>query len=94
LNDLVDAEELAASVKVGLDKLMGSAKFLQAKQSLSLREHLRPLFCEVELNLESGSAAPDDNRAQINITSAFFVHPLLARECPHQPSALRRRLQR
>jgi hypothetical protein len=79
LKELVDAEELATSVKAGLDKMAASAKFLQAKQALTLQEQLRPLFCEVELNLESDPAPLDDKREQINIPSAFFVNPLLAR---------------
>ena len=78
LQDLVDADELAVSVKAGLQKLAGSAKFQQAKKALSLPEQLRPLFCPVELNLESDPVPFDDRAAQLNIPSAFFVNPLLA----------------
>lgn len=42
-----------------------------------MQEQLRPLFCPVELNLESDSTPLDDKAAQINIPSAFFVDPLL-----------------
>lgn len=78
LKDLAGADDLAASVKAGLKKLEDSAKFRKAKKALSLQEQLRPLFCPVELNLESDPAPLDDKAAQVNIPSAFFVNPLLA----------------
>ena len=77
LQGLVDAGELAKSVKVGLSKLYGSEKFQQAQRTLSLQEQLRPLFCPVELNLASDSTPFDQKGPQIKIPSAFFVHPML-----------------
>lgn len=78
LQGLVDAGELAKSVKAGLSKLYGSGKFQQAQRTLSLQEQLRPLFCPVELNLASASTPLDQNGPQIKIPSAFFVQPMLA----------------
>jgi hypothetical protein len=43
-----------------------------------LQERLRPLFCPVELNLESDPTPLDDKAAQVNIPAAFFTDPLLA----------------
>lgn len=75
---LVGADELSNAVRAGVSKLLGSAKFQQAQQALSLQEQLRPLFCPVELNLESDSAPLDQKAAKIQIPSAFFVHSMLA----------------
>jgi len=74
---LVDASELSNAVRVGMAKLFGSAKFLQARKALSLQEQLRPLFCTVELNLESSYAPLDDKLQSISIPPAFFVDSML-----------------
>jgi hypothetical protein len=75
----VDASELAESVKVGLSMLAQSDKIRRTSQTPSLQEQLRPLFCPVELNLESDPTPLDKNIPTIEIPSAFVVHPLLAR---------------
>ncbi|MCI0338081.1 MAG: hypothetical protein L0226_10920 [Acidobacteria bacterium] len=80
LNGLVDADELAGAVKAGLAKLGGSEKFQQAVKARPLQEQLRPLFCPVELNLESDPRPLDELATRITIPSAFFVHPLLAQK--------------
>lgn len=79
LQGLVDADELANGVKAGLLKLSGSESFQKAKQDSSLQEQLRPLFCPIELNLESDPTPLDDKALQLAIPSAFFVDPMLAR---------------
>jgi hypothetical protein len=79
LQGLVDAEELAKGVKAGLLKLAESEKFQKAKQDSSLQEQLRPLFCPVELNLESDPTPLDDKALQLVIPSGFLVDPMLAR---------------
>ncbi|HYV04548.1 MAG TPA: hypothetical protein VFB82_08185, partial [Blastocatellia bacterium] len=80
LKGLVDAGELATSVKAGLSHLKDSGKFQTARKARSLQEQLRPLFCPVELNLESDSQSLDDKAAQVTIPSGFFVDPRLARK--------------
>ncbi|MGH9928245.1 MAG: hypothetical protein ACREA9_03345, partial [Pyrinomonadaceae bacterium] len=45
---------------------------------LSLQEQVRPLFCPVELNLESDLIPVDDKAPQLRIPSAFLVDPRLA----------------
>ncbi len=77
LQGLVDADELANSVKAGLQKLSASEKFQQGKKALSLQEQVRPLFCPVELNLES-DLIPLDDKAPLRIPSAFLIDPRLA----------------
>ncbi|HST23631.1 MAG TPA: hypothetical protein VLR90_21150 [Blastocatellia bacterium] len=77
---LVDASELSNAVRVGVSKLFGSAKFQQARKALSLQEQLRPLFCPVELNLESDFAPLDQKAARVQIPSAFFVNIMLAQD--------------
>lgn len=78
LQGMVDADELAKSVNAGLLKLAGSEKFQQGKKALSLQEQLRPLFCPVELNLESDLTPLDDKAPQLRVPSAFLVDPRLA----------------
>lgn len=78
LQGLVDADELAKSVNAGLLKLAGSEKFQQGKKALSLQEQVRPLFCPVELNLESDLTPLDDKAPQLRVPSAFLVDPRLA----------------
>ena len=48
LKGLVDAGELAASVKAGLLHLKESQKFQAARKARSLQEQLRPLFCPAD----------------------------------------------
>ena len=77
LQGMVDADELAKSVKAGLQKLADSERFQQGKKALSLQEQLRPLFCPVELNLES-DFTPLDDKAPLGIPSAFLIDSRLA----------------
>lgn len=78
LSGIVDADEFAKSVNAGLLKLNSSEKFQQARSALSLQEQLRPLFCPVELNLES-DLTPLDDKGSLRIPSAFLVDSRLAR---------------
>jgi hypothetical protein len=78
LEGLVDADELAKNVNAGLSKLAGSDTFQQARKATSLQEQLRPLFCPVELNLESDPTPLDDKAGQVSVPSAFLVNPTLA----------------
>jgi hypothetical protein len=78
LTGMVDADELAKSVNAGLLKLAASENFQQGKKVLSLQEQLRPLFCPVELNLESDLTPLDDKALQLRLPSAFLVDPRLA----------------
>jgi len=78
LQDVVDADALAKSVKAGLLELQGSEKFQQAKRARSLQEQLRPLFCPVEINLESDPTPLEQKDPKIEIPSGFLVNPILA----------------
>jgi hypothetical protein len=80
LSGLVDAQELAKSVTAGLLKLAGSENFQKAKSAFSLQEQLRPLFCPVELNLESDLTPLDDKGPQVRVPSAFLIDPRLAQD--------------
>jgi len=73
-----DAEELAQLVTASSNQLIHSPQ-INAKRttSLTLAERLRPLFCPMELNLES-SSRPVDDGGDIDIPSGFFVDPRLA----------------
>lgn len=74
----VGGDQLARSVRAGLDKLAASPKFQDLRGRLSLPEQLRPLFCPVEINLESDQT-PLDEGASTKPPSALFVDPRLGR---------------
>ncbi|AWN75284.1 hypothetical protein LEAN103870_12100 [Legionella anisa] len=74
LETLVSSEELAKNVIIGLKKL-NQSKTLYRKQSGSLQEQLRPLFCPVELNLMSDVFPNDALRSEISIPAEFFLDP-------------------
>ena len=76
--DLADASALADGVRRGLDKLQTSEGFQTHSKSLNLQERLRPLFCPVELNLETDLSLLDEDAAVVEISAAFFVDPRLA----------------
>jgi hypothetical protein len=42
-----------------------------------MQERLRPLFCPMELNIESDSAPVDDRNRALRVPAAFFVDPRL-----------------
>jgi hypothetical protein len=74
---LVPGSMLAEAVTASQQKLQESPGFQKVKASLSLQERLRPLFCPVELNIESDSQANQLKKA-IVIPSGFFVDTRLA----------------
>lgn len=73
VNTLVEAEEFANEVQLGMQRLNSSIPFSQFARSLTLQEQLRPLFCTNEINIES------DNKSgsAISIPSGFWLNPLL-----------------
>jgi hypothetical protein len=82
---LGDAHEFSFAVKAGIQKLERSSTYQKLKSSLPTAAQLRPLFCEVEINLESDKAPLASGRSAINVPSAAFVNPFLA-EAPLQMS--------
>lgn len=78
LAETVDASEFAGYVKAGIDRLERSRGYQAAKARGSLRERLRPLFCEVEINLESDLAPIEAGVASVRVPSASIVNPMLA----------------
>jgi hypothetical protein len=62
----------------GLEALQTSEALQAHRDTSSLQERLRPLFCPVELNLETDVAPLDDDADAVQIPAAFFVDPRLA----------------
>jgi hypothetical protein len=77
---LKDADELAASVSAGSALLQKSEAFQKATSASSLQQQLRPLFCPVELNLESDTVPLEEQKTNVGIPSAFFANPRLAQD--------------
>jgi hypothetical protein len=74
----VSAERFAASVRAGLGKLEASSRFRAARESRSLQEQLRPLFCPVEINLASDVTPLDEAKTATSVPSALLVDERLA----------------
>jgi hypothetical protein len=78
LADLVDAGELSKLVAASPRRLADSPGYQKVLAARSMQERLRPLFCPMEVNIESGSEPSDDHKSTVRIPSAFFVDPRLA----------------
>ena len=75
--ELVDADELSKLVAASSRRLANSAGYRKVLAARGMQERLRPLFCPVEVNIESDSDPFDDRRPTLRIPSGFFVDPRL-----------------
>jgi len=78
LADMKDASELSKMVIASAQRLVDSPGYRKVLAARSMQEQLRPLFCPVELNIESDSDPFDDRKPTLRIPSAFFADPRLA----------------
>jgi hypothetical protein len=78
LKALLDADELSKQVKASTQRLADSPKYQKVLAARGMQEQLRPLFCPMELNIESDSEPLDDNKPALGVPAAFFVDPRLA----------------
>jgi hypothetical protein len=78
LADLVDAGELSKLVATSARRLADSPNYRKVIAARSMQEQLRPLFCPMELNIESDSEPFDNRKPLLHVPSAFFVDPRLA----------------
>jgi hypothetical protein len=78
LADVADAGELSKLVVASARRLAASPGYRRVLAARSMQERLRPLFCPMELNIESDSEPFDDRKPTLQIPSAFFVDPRLA----------------
>ena len=76
---LADASKFSQSVKSGITRLEGSPQYQKINEKLSLQTTLRPLFCEVEINLESDIVPLDQALSAVAIPSSSIINPLLAK---------------
>jgi hypothetical protein len=74
---LVDADELTKLVQASSRRLAASPQYRKALQSRTMQEQLRPLFCAVELNIESDRDPFDQRKPAVQIPPGFFVDPRL-----------------
>lgn len=84
---LSDASVFAASVRSGIETLAASPAYRRAASARSLQERLRPLFCTVEINLESDVAPLDGPNARVQVPAAFWVDGWLQKALRLQPTA-------
>jgi hypothetical protein len=74
---LVDADDLTKLVQSTSRRLYASPDYRKALQSRSMQEQLRPLFCPVELNIESDRDPFDDRKPAVQVPAGFFADPRL-----------------
>jgi hypothetical protein len=77
LQGLVDADELARVVQATSRRLSASPQYRKALQSRTMQEQLRPLFCAVEVNIESDKDPADARKPTVQIPAGFFADPRL-----------------
>jgi len=77
IENLIDASDFADLVKLGIKELNKSENFTALKSSLSLQQQLKPLFCTVEINLISDKMPLESPANKLNVSSAYWVNPLL-----------------
>jgi hypothetical protein len=78
LTNLNDARDFSAQVSQGIDKLEASKNYQDTRKLLTLKEQLRPLFCETEINLLSDTKLTQQTLLRIQIPTEFFVHQFFA----------------
>ena len=78
LAELVDGEELSKVVAASAQRLATSAGYRKVMAERSMQEQLRPLFCPLDVNIESDLTPFDDRDPALRIPSGFFVDPRLA----------------
>ena len=78
LADLADADELSKVVAASYQRLATSPGYQKVLAARSMQERLRPLFCAVEVNIESDPEPFDDHKPALRVPSAFLVDPRLA----------------
>jgi len=74
----VDAGELSKLVTAGAQRLAASPGYRKVLAERNMQVVLRPLFCPMEVNIESDSEIFDDRKPTLQIPSGFFVDPRLA----------------
>ncbi len=76
---VVDSAEIfSAQVRSGMQKLEASPRFQMVKKSLSIQAQLRPLFCDLEINIQS-DVLPMDKATQIQVPIASLGGPFTGR---------------
>jgi hypothetical protein len=78
LANIADAGELSKLVNASAQRLAASPGYRRALAARSMQELLRPLFCPMEVNIESDPEAFDDRKSMLQVPSGFFVDSRLA----------------
>jgi hypothetical protein len=63
---------------IAWDPAKGSAGYRKVLAARGMQERLRPLFCPVEVNVESDAGPFDDRKPAVSVPSGFFVDARLA----------------
>ena len=95
LMGVVDAGELSVLVAASAQRLADSRGYRSVLAVRNMQVRLRPLFCPMEVNIESDVQPFDDRKPTLSLPAAFFVDPRLATaaisiERRHYDAALQR----
>ena len=82
LDNIVSANDFAAWIKAGDEKLSGNASYMKRRAELTLQEQLRPLFCEQEVNLASDTQPLEGPAVTIAAPVGAFIDQRLAPGTP------------
>ena len=77
ISEAVDADALSALVTASPRRLADSTGYRKVLAARSMQERLRPLFCPVEVNIESDAPPFDDRKPAVRVPSGFFLDPRL-----------------
>lgn len=83
MSNIMEASEFAEAVKLGIDRLEAS----RLREQLSFQERLRPLFCTTEINIVSAKLPDNQSEEFIQVSSHYFVNPLLIESTINIPRA-------
>lgn len=75
--NLIDASQFADFVKRGINRLEASSTYQVIKSQRTLREQLRPIFCETEINLESSVQPSEAPALTVMLPTASIINPFL-----------------
>jgi hypothetical protein len=78
LLEVVDAGELSVVVAASAQRLADSPGYRSVLAARSMQVRLRPLFCPMEVNIESDVQPVDERKPTLSLPAAFFVDPRLA----------------
>lgn len=77
LNRIRDASTFSGAVEAGMKRLEASDSYQRLKNTRTLQEQVRPIFCATEINIVSDTSELSSSNEFIDLPSAYFLDPTL-----------------